>query len=257
MNAHHIEEEARRLQLEIFKHRRILWPDREAHPLEMVDPRVAAHILGIKFEEVHSLAFNVLPGEKRVTAGILDRPGKEIWVATEFGYEVTLDPDQDQREITPMPREGLGVEIRSQSDVRLEEIPLLEDDDAAAALRVLKEKGYSKEQISDAMDALEPVPTTKARERQAKRASLDMRCRTSAGRILGERGINPGGRDLDPKRQKPNFVFMKTTLDKHANKFVGRKENERSEFSRDDLERIEANFAAIEAAAIGEIFDGN
>jgi hypothetical protein len=88
MDSKRIEEEARQLQLEIFGRRRELWPGREAHPLEMVDPSVAAHVLGVKFEEMPSLSFTVLPGEKRVTAGILDRPGKEIWVATEFGYEV-------------------------------------------------------------------------------------------------------------------------------------------------------------------------
>jgi hypothetical protein len=89
MDALRIEEEAKRLQLEIYGRRRELWPGREAHPLEMVDPRVAAHVLGVNFEEVPSLSFEVLRGEKRITAGILDRPGKEIWVATEFGAEVT------------------------------------------------------------------------------------------------------------------------------------------------------------------------
>ncbi len=88
MNDQQIEEEARRLQLEIYKRRGSLWPGREAHPLEMVDPAVAAMVLGVKFEQVPSLSFTVVPGEKRVTAGILDRPGKEILVATEFGHEV-------------------------------------------------------------------------------------------------------------------------------------------------------------------------
>lgn len=88
MDAAKIEAEARRLQLEIHANRSALWPEREAHPLEMVDPGVAAHVLGIKFHETPTLSFTVLRGERRVTAGVLDRPGKEIQVATEFGHEV-------------------------------------------------------------------------------------------------------------------------------------------------------------------------
>jgi hypothetical protein len=84
-----IEQRARELQLEIFKRRREIWPGREVHPLEMVDPSIAARVLGIRFDETPSLSFTVLRGERGVTAGILDRPGREILVATEFGYEVT------------------------------------------------------------------------------------------------------------------------------------------------------------------------
>jgi len=89
MNAQRVEEEARRLQVEIFKLQGELWPGEKVHPLRMVDPAVAAHVLGIKFQLAPSLSFAVLPGERRITAGILDRPGKEILVATEFGDEVT------------------------------------------------------------------------------------------------------------------------------------------------------------------------
>jgi len=88
MNVEQIEQEARKLQLEIHARRHEIFPRREAHPLELVTPSIAAQVLGVKFEEAPSLSFGVLHGQKYVTAGILDRPGKEIWVSTEFGHEV-------------------------------------------------------------------------------------------------------------------------------------------------------------------------
>jgi len=167
-----------------------------------------------------------------------------------------LDPDEDLREVTPNPRGENPVQIRGQSDVRMEEIPLLQDDDAMAALRLLQERGYSRDEINVALDSLQPVPTTRARERQAKRASLDQVCKTRAAKILAERGVNPGGKTLDPLHQKSNLIAMKAALDRQVNVFVKRKSGERSEFSREELDKIEGNFGAIEAAAIKEVFDG-
>jgi hypothetical protein len=63
-------------------------PDRELiHPFEMLDPEVAACVLGVKLEYVSDLSFG-LNNRKYETAGILDRNGKRILIATRFGPEV-------------------------------------------------------------------------------------------------------------------------------------------------------------------------
>ena len=167
------------------------------------------------------------------------------------GDELQIDP------VIRAPRAGDDVDVRSQTDVRLEEIPLIEDDpEALAALKVLQNKGYSTEQVKEAYEELQPVPVTKARIRQAKRSSLDMRIRTEAARILYERRINPEGQDLDRKRLgRSNLIVMKTAIDRQANAAAGRKAGERSEFTRPQLDEIDRNFAMIVERAVQEVFD--
>lgn len=93
---------------------------------------------------------------------------------------------------------------------------------------------------------MQPVPVTKVRQRQAKRSSLDMRVMTEAARILNARGINPAGKDLDRKTfTKTNLIVMKSAIDRRVNSAVGRTAGERSEFTRQQLEQIESDFAVI------------
>lgn len=167
--------------------------------------------------------------------------------------------DEIQIEPVPLPPEvHPRVDVRSQTDVRLQEIPLInEDPDALAALKILQEKGYSADQVKDAYQALQPVPVTKVALRRAKRASLDMRVKTEAARILGERGVNPEGQDLDRKRLgKTNLIVMKSAIDRQVNAAVGRKAGERSEFTRPQLDEIDKDFPAILERAVQEVFSG-
>ena len=158
-------------------------------------------------------------------------------------------------EVSPAQRDANTIEVRQQNRVLMEEIPLLEDDEARRALEVLAERGYSAEDIQRAME-LQPVPTTRVRQRQAARASLDMRVRTEVGRLLGSRDINPRGRDLDRKRiGRDNFVVVKSAIDRRINESVGRAAGERSELSREQLDQINSNFAELIAAAEQEVFD--
>lgn len=167
----------------------------------------------------------------------------------------------DELHVDPLPpaERPEGVNVRSQTDVRLEEIPLIEDDpDALAALKILQTKGYTAEQVKQAYEELQPVPVTKVRQRQAMRGGLDMRVRTEAARILHERKINPEGRDLDRQRLgRSNLIVMKTAIDRHVNTAVGRKAGERSEFTRPQLDHVDREFAAMVEAAIREVFNGN
>lgn len=172
-----------------------------------------------------------------------------------------IDPDDlpPEREIEPTARDfGSGMEVRSQSDVRLEEIPLLQDDAALAALRVLQERGYTPDDISAAFETLEPVPTTMARQRQARRLGLDMRVRTEAARILAERRVNPEGHELDRQRLgRSNLIVMKAALDRQVNAIVGRPTRQRHDFSRAELDQIEQAFATIIATSVAEVFNGS
>lgn len=166
----------------------------------------------------------------------------------------------DELEVEPAPRgagDGEGVNVRGQSGVQLEEIPLIEEDaEALEALRTLREKGYTSDEVKQAYDELEPVPVTRVRQRQARRSGLDMRVRTETGRILTERGVNPEGRDLDRQRLgRSNFVVMKAAIDRQINAVVGRQSRERHEFTRQELDAIDQEFADIVERAVEEVFN--
>jgi superfamily II DNA or RNA helicase len=166
----------------------------------------------------------------------------------------------EELEIEPSPTgariEGL-VEIRSQAGVQLEEIPLIGDDpEALEALRTLQRKGYTLDEVREAYEDLKPVPVTKVRQRQAKRQTLDMLVKTEAARILAERQINPEGHELDRKRLgKTNLIVVKSAIDREVNATVGRKSRERHEFTRQELDQIDAAFPVILAAAIRKTID--
>jgi superfamily II DNA or RNA helicase len=164
----------------------------------------------------------------------------------------------DEIEIEPMPRNNLdGMEIRGQTGVQVHEIPLLDDHDAIEALRLLQGRGYTPDQVREAMQELQPVPVTRQRQRQAARTGLDARIATSAGRILNEKRVNPEGRTLDrAHRGISNYVVLKSAIDRQANAVVGRGPGQRREFSRDELERIEADFDGLVARAVAEVFGG-
>lgn len=165
----------------------------------------------------------------------------------------------DELEVEPEPGifdAGDRFDVRSQTGIELEEIPLLADDpEAMAALKVLQERGYTSAEVAKAFEELQPVPVTKARQRQAMRGGLDMRVRTEVGRILQGRGVNPEGRTLDRQRLgRTNFVVLKSAIDRQVNAAAGRQTRERHEFTRPELERIDGDFPGILARAVEEVF---
>jgi superfamily II DNA or RNA helicase len=171
-----------------------------------------------------------------------------------------VDPNdhQAERNIEPTPHDLDGLEVRGQTDVLLQEIPLLQDDAAIAALRLLQERGYTTDDIAAAYQTLQPVPTTRARERQAMRGGLDMRVRTEAARILNERRVNLQSSELDTRRLgKTNLIVMKSAIDRQLNATVGRSAGQRHEFSRAELDQIDQGFTDIVANAVNEVFDGH
>lgn len=174
--------------------------------------------------------------------------------------EEALDFD-DAAELEIEPRERNVIEpnefdIRGQVDVTLQEQHLLDDDEEARrAFELLVSRGFTAEQYQAALQH-RPVPTTRIRERQAMRFSLDDTIRNRVGRILAERGLNPGHRNLDVNHLgRTNYLIVKAAIDNAVNEHIGRASGERSEFSRIQLEQIQTNFETIIAAVIARLFN--
>lgn len=163
----------------------------------------------------------------------------------------------DELQINPAPRILERLDVRSQTGISLEEIPLIKNDpEAVKALELLKTKGFTADQVKQAFDELQPIPVTKARLRQAKRASLDVQIKTEAARILHERKMNPEGRELDKKRlNRSNLIVLKAAIDRNVNSTVGRKTGERDEFTKPQLDQIESAFGSILDKATQEVFN--
>jgi superfamily II DNA or RNA helicase len=166
------------------------------------------------------------------------------------------DP-QGEREIVPTIHNSAAVEVRGQTEVQLEEIHLRKEDEAEA-IRLLQARGIIQGNFDPERETLQPVPTTRVARRQAMRKSLDTRVRTEAARQLHQRGMNPEGRELDRKfLGHSNLVVLKAAIDRQVYAAVGRGARERHEFTLSDLERIEAEFSTIIAAATSEVFGGD
>lgn len=102
----------------------------------------------------------------------------------------------DAGELVIEPEPGPGalpntVEVKAQTGVQVEEIPLLENNpEAMQAIAVLQRLGYGAADVCRVLDH-QPVPTTKARTRQAARSHLDAKVLNEVGKILARRGCNP------------------------------------------------------------------
>ena len=130
----------------------------------------------------------MLPGNGEISRNTV-KPTKHILISScHRKVWIPRDP-RNEREIAPEPREGDEMEVRAQSEVQLQEIHLLEEDEAAA-IRLLQQRGI----IPGDFDPTNP--TTRVAERQAMRAGLDMKVRTEAARILHQRAVNPAAGPL-------------------------------------------------------------
>lgn len=147
------------------------------------------------------------------------------------------------------------IKVVEQTGLTAEEIPLLErDEEAAAAFEILKAKGFTAEDFQAAL--LKPIASTKLQKRQAARISLYDTVANTVGKILGEKKINPKGRELDKRRiGKQNYAVVKGAIDKQIYTFVGRNSGERHEYSMDELEKIKTSYDILVEAAIREVFD--
>jgi superfamily II DNA or RNA helicase len=163
--------------------------------------------------------------------------------------EIEIVPTQYTQTTNP-------VEIKGQSGVVMQEIPLISDDsEALKAIEYLRSKGYTAEQVSQVM--LQPVPINKQNIRRASRTELDNQIKNAAGKLLAERHINPGGKELDNNHlDRTNFVIVKSEIDKAVNRFVDRHEGSRQDFTQDQLNNINTNFSDLIRSVAGELFNG-
>ncbi|MCW0436659.1 DEAD/DEAH box helicase [Xanthomonas sacchari] len=168
-----------------------------------------------------------------------------------------LDPNSADAETQYEPRDDLPLpDVRSQSEVALEEMHLVTPD-AAAAIELLKKQGIIEADFDPETQILKPVPTTKVAKRQAARQSLNERIQRATGVLLKRHQINPEGKQLDRKHVgRTNYVIVSAALSTRANAAVGRKAGERSEMSQADLDKIDAEFGAIMAAVEAEVING-
>jgi superfamily II DNA or RNA helicase len=148
------------------------------------------------------------------------------------------------------------VEIRHQAEVLMQEIPLLKEDaEAARAIAYLKERGYSPDEVKQAM--LIEIPTTKQRHRLASQKELDDLVKHRVGKLLIARKINPKGRELD--NQKPpreNFVLLKSGVDKKIYSMFERGPGQRGDFTQAQLDAAEEKLQGILMEVAGEVLDG-
>jgi superfamily II DNA or RNA helicase len=153
---------------------------------------------------------------------------------------------------TPTPYEN-PFEIRQQSGVAIDIIPLLENDpEVAKAIRLLKERGLSSDQVVQAM--LQPVPTTKQKVRLASRKALDDLVKNGVGRELKRRKINPKGKSVEPPLE--NFQAVKSRVDKKLNALIGRKIKQRGEFTQTELDKSQESYDKIIREVAVEMLDG-
>jgi len=98
------------------------------------------------------------------------------------------------------------------------------------------------------------VPTTKQKVRLASRKALDELVKNGIGRELKIRKINPKSKSLAPPLE--NFQVVKSRIDKRLNTLVGRKNNQRGEFTQTELDKVQESYDKIIREVAVEMLDG-
>jgi superfamily II DNA or RNA helicase len=170
-----------------------------------------------------------------------------------------LDPTEhdEEREYSPRDEHGQKPEVKEQSEVEIEEIHLIKEDQAKA-IQLLKESGIIPGEFDPATQKLQPISVTKVAKRQAARQALNDLVQTRAGALLAKRGVKPGGGQLDKKfLGKDNYAVVSSALHTAINQLVDRKPGERSELSQDELDKVRDGFEFLSDRVEKELFDGN
>lgn len=144
-------------------------------------------------------------------------------------------------------------QVQAQTDVVVQEIPLLHDEAAADALLLLQSRGYSAEQITEAYQHL-PVPTTRVRERQAGRQRLHDDVQNLTGSILRDQNINAEGHELDRQYLgKTNYQVIVSRINVLISERVADKP--RHDYSQNELDAAQAELPSIRQFIIEEFFN--
>ncbi|WP_167375026.1 DEAD/DEAH box helicase [Prosthecochloris sp. GSB1] len=145
----------------------------------------------------------------------------------DFGPDDVLDRE---------PGQGVGgiqpIDIVSESGVSAEDLDPIGDPEVAALLQQLADRGITPDQAAAGIRRIRP---TRQDQRRARRNALNERIQNESGMILRRCGINPGGRNLDPRHQNTNFQWAVAELNRRVNASASQEEANRENFTLDQL----------------------
>ncbi|PTO90158.1 DEAD/DEAH box helicase [Vibrio splendidus] len=156
-------------------------------------------------------------------------------------FPVTAGPKTSDYEIFPKLVDDNEISVRSQADISISELNLIDDPKALEALEYLMSIGAT----GKIEDLLESIPTSKVQVRKAKRKALPERVKTSAMLIVKRLKLNPNGKNLDKSFRLPNLAYVISQINSDINKVVGKKSGCRSELNIKELELIDSNYGSI------------
>ncbi len=140
---------------------------------------------------------------------------------------------------------GIGniqpIDVVSETDVLATDMDPIGDPEIIALLQQLADRGITPDQAAAGIRRIRP---TRQDKRLARRNSLSQRIQNESGGILARCGINPGGQTLDPRRQKANYQWVVSELNKRVNASVAQENANRENFT---LEQLETAHDALEA----------
>lgn len=87
INKREIEIAAREVQKSIWARRNEIWPEGAPPPIRMLEPEIAAFVLGVDYEFYPELILLDKQNSKYEIAGLLDRQARKIAVADQFPQE--------------------------------------------------------------------------------------------------------------------------------------------------------------------------
>lgn len=156
-------------------------------------------------------------------------------------FPVAAGQKTSDYEILPKLVDDNEISVRSQADISISELNLIDDPKALEALEYLKSIGAT----GKIEDLLEAIPTSKVQVRKAKRKALPERVKTSAMLIIKRLQLNPNGKNLDKSFRLANLAYVISQLNSDINKVVGKKSGCRSELNIKELELIDSNYDSI------------
>ncbi|NOH85151.1 DEAD/DEAH box helicase [Vibrio sp. 03-59-1] len=156
-------------------------------------------------------------------------------------FPVSNGADKKSYEILPKLVDDNEISVRSQADISISELNLIDDPKALEALEYLRSIGAT----GKIEDLLETIPTSKVQVRKAKRKALPERVKTSAMLIVKRLQLNPSGKGLDKSFRLANLPYVISQINSDINMVVGKKSGCRADLNIGELELIESKYDAI------------
>ena len=163
---------------------------------------------------------------------------KAFSTADQEYYEQLLPEEQldfssgDELIVEPRTSSANPLVVRSQSDIQLEQLDLLDDEEARRAFDVLVRKGMTPERFASEYVAIQPTRQT---ARRAAQDALNSEEQLAVGGILRELGISHEGRTLDKRFIQSNYEYVISKLKSEVNRRIGHKSGERGELSPEEI----------------------